>query len=120
MSNAVETLMRRNLTEVFGEHDETRRRRTISEIMTEDVVFSDHDGRHIGHEAMNAAVASLQGRFPDFVFTEQTPPQTLTDAGRLRWGFGPPGAPPVVAGMDVVTLRDGKIAALYVFLDAKP
>lgn len=119
MSDAIETLMHRKLTEVFGERDETRRRRTIGEIMAEDVVFSDHDGRRVGHEAMNAAVAALHRRFPDFVFAEQTPPQSLVDAGRLRWGFGPPGAPARVTGMDVVTVRDGKVTALYVFLDAK-
>jgi hypothetical protein len=38
-------------------------------------------------------------------------------SGRLAWGSGPRGEPPNYTGLDVVIVRDGKIAALYVFLD---
>ena len=47
-------------------------------------------------------------------------PQALHNAGRLAWGSGPRGEAPEYTGMDVIIVRDGKIAALYVFLDSMP
>jgi hypothetical protein len=117
MSPTVEGLLHRNLREVFSERDETRRRRAIGELMTDDVVFSDRNRSQVGQDALNAAVAALQARLPPFVFSERTPPQTIADAGHVAWQFGPPGELPRVTGMDFIVVRDGKIAALYVFLD---
>jgi hypothetical protein len=37
--------------------------------------------------------------------------------GRLIWGAGPAGQPPVATGMDIVHFENGKIRSLYVFLD---
>jgi hypothetical protein len=116
MTQAVETLLRRNLHEVFGERDAGRRRRAIDELIAEDCAFFGPDGRHVGRKALDAAVVTLQARFPDFVFTEIMV-QALGETGRLHWGFGPPAAPARVTGLDVILVRDGMIAALYTFLD---
>jgi hypothetical protein len=42
------------------------------------------------------------------------------DAGRVRWVSGSPGKPPAYAGTDFLIARDGKIAAVYLFLDELP
>ena len=42
-----------------------------------------------------------------------------TNGGILAWGSGPKGEAPDYTGLDVVIVRDGKIAALYVFLNPK-
>jgi len=42
------------------------------------------------------------------------------DGRRVRWVSGTPGMPPEYAGTDFVVARDGKIAALYMFLDKLP
>ena len=47
-------------------------------------------------------------------------PQALHNAGRLAWGSGPRGEKPDYTGLDVIIVRDDKIAALYVFLDSMP
>jgi hypothetical protein len=47
-------------------------------------------------------------------------PQALHNAGRLAWGSGPRGGKPDYTGLDVIIVRDDKIAALYVFLDPSP
>ncbi len=118
MSQTIETLLRRNLLQIFGERDETRRRLALQDVMAEDVVFSDSEGRNTGHDALNDAVTALLARFPGFVFAELSPPQVISDAGYIHWGFGPPDEPPRVTGMDVVVVRGEKIVALYTFLDA--
>jgi hypothetical protein len=116
---ATDSLLHRNLTEIFGERDASRRRVAIAELTTDDVVFTEPNGRHVGRAAMDAAVAALQARLPNFVFTELPPVQVIEGAGRVHWGFGPPGAPPAITGLDLIVVRDGRIAALYTFLDPR-
>ena len=48
-----------------------------------------------------------------------TSSQALHNGGILAWGSGPKGEAPDYTGLDVVIVRDGKIAALYVFLNPK-
>jgi hypothetical protein len=43
----------------------------------------------------------------------------LHNAGILAWGSGPKGEASDYTGLDVIIVRDGKIAALYVFLNPK-
>ena len=47
-------------------------------------------------------------------------PQVLHNSGRLAWGSGPKGETPAYTGVDFIIARDGKIAALYVYLDSPP
>ena len=59
---------------------------------------------------------ALRATHPDFAYAPGRP-QVLHDAGRLGWGSGPRGAAPAYTGWDFILVRDGRIAALYVFLD---
>jgi hypothetical protein len=117
MDDIIRSLLTRNLQEVFGEPDAARRQAAIADLFTEDVVFADPHGHHIGHAALDRQVAELLGRSPGWVFQVTGPVQAVQDAGRLSWGFGPPGEPPRVTGLDVIVMRENKIARLYTFLD---
>ena len=44
----------------------------------------------------------------------------IGDGGRVRWVSGAPGRPPEHARTDFIVARDGKTAALYLFLDELP
>jgi hypothetical protein len=48
MSYTISTLLIRNLHEVFGENDPSRRRAAIDEIFTEDCVFYESNGVYRG------------------------------------------------------------------------
>lgn len=113
----VETLLRRNIVDVFGELDAEARRAAIAEIFAEDCVFTAPDGLHHGRDAVDAAVVALQARLPGFVFTDGVA-RILEGAGLIDWTFGPPGEPDRIAGTDVVLCRDGRITDLMVFLKA--
>jgi hypothetical protein len=54
------------------------------------------------------------------VYTPHGAPQVLHNSGRLAWGSGPKGETPEYTGVDFIIARDGKIAALYVYLDQSP
>lgn len=116
----IETLLNRNLPEVFGEGDPARRRAAIRELYTEDCALYVPSGVLVGHAALDKFAGDLRATHPDFVYTPHGTPQVLHNSGRLAWGSGPQGKTPAYTGVDFIIARDGKIAALYVFLDSPP
>jgi hypothetical protein len=105
---------------VFGEGDPARRRTAIEELYTEDCVLYAPPGTLVGHDALDKFAGDLRATHPHFVYTPHGAPQALHNSGRLAWGSGPKGEAPVYTGVDFIIARDGKIAALYVFLDSPP
>lgn len=61
----------------------------------------------------------LRATHPHFVYTPHGVAQALHNGGILAWGSGPKGEPPEYTGLDVLVVRESKIAALYVFLNPK-
>ena len=120
MSDIIETLLLRNLQEVFGEGDPARRRAAIEELYTPDCAVLLPLGRYVGHQALDKIAGELRAGHPSFVYIPHSVPQAVQDGGRIEWGSGPAGEPPRYTGLDVIIARDGKIAALYVFLDSPP
>lgn len=118
MSDKVTDLMLRNLQEVFNERDAALRIGAVKSIYAKESEFFEGDERVKGHEAISAKVGALQASFPaDFTFCPTSAPARNHDLGRLTWRVGPAAAPPVATGMDVALFEQGKIRALYVFLD---
>jgi hypothetical protein len=117
MGKALADLMERNLLEVFGQGDPVRRAAAIAELYTADCTFFEVEEQVTGREALSAKVGSIRKDAPGFVFRAAGPVQVNHDLGRLRWQFGPPGGPPVVAGTDIAIFEHGRIRALYSFLD---
>jgi hypothetical protein len=117
MSDSIEKLLVRNLHEVFGERDPTRRTTAIEAIFDRDCVFSDPRGRHVGHSGLESAIVALQAQFPDHIFSQIGSVDALQDSGRLVWAFGPPHQPRRITGLDVAVVNAGRISALYTFLD---
>lgn len=118
-ANAVKDLMKQNLFGVFGERDAEKRRSMIARIWDRNGIFIDPHGRYVGHAAINDAAEQVQRRLPDFAFTELADADAYSGVGRVAWGFGPPNEPRKITGIDVVVASDnGRIAALYTFLDA--
>ena len=89
MPDIIETLLLRNLQEVFGEGDPTRRRAAIEKLYTEDCAVLLPIGRYVGHAALDQVTGELRASHPSFVYTPHRPPQAVQDGGRLAWGSGP-------------------------------
>jgi len=115
-ADRIRALLLRNLEEVFGEGDATRRRAAIEQLWAEDGVLYAPTGPITGHAAIAEFAGALRATHPDFAYAPGNP-QALHNAGRLGWGSGPKGAPPAYTGWDFILVEGGKIAALYVFLD---
>ncbi|KXU84742.1 hypothetical protein CR51_41805 [Caballeronia megalochromosomata] len=120
MSNTIETLLLRNLRDVFGEADSERRRSAIEALYCADCVVNLPPGQYHGHDALQRIAGKLRASHPDYVYTPHSAPQVVQDGGRIDWGSGPEGEPPRYTGIDIIIARDEKISALYVFLDSEP
>ena len=105
-------LLHSNLHEVFAERDPARRWAAIERTYNEDVTFVDPDGEYVGWQALNdKAQELLEGPLAGFVYEEDGPAYVAGDIGVLAWKVGPSGNP-VVRGVDVVTIRDGRVSTV--------
>jgi hypothetical protein len=105
-------LLRINLHEVTSERDPERRRAVIERAYVEDLKFLDSDAEVAGRQAFSDRIQQiLDDAPPDFVLEEDGPAYVGPDTAAQPWRFGPPGNP-VIRGMDVLTLRDGKVSAV--------
>jgi hypothetical protein len=118
---SIPTLLTLNLHDVFGEDDPVRRRAVIDEIFTEDCVFYDpSQGAYRGRDEIDRIAGAIRATHPDFRYRPIAEPEEVGDGGRIRWVSGRPGEAPAYAGTDFIIARDGRIAALYLFLDKLP
>jgi hypothetical protein len=117
MGDTLGPLMERNLLEVFGQLDSTRRAAAIAEVYTANCTFFEAGERIVGREALSAKIERILQEAPGFVFRAQGPAEVNHDLGRLQWHLGPAGGSPVVTGMDIAIFEHGRIRALYTFLD---
>jgi hypothetical protein len=105
-------LLHHNLYDVFGERDPERRWAAMGRTYTEDVTFTDPDGVFAGWQALSDRAQELLNGAPvDFVFEEDGPAYLDKDAAAMAWRFGPPGKP-VARGVDLLTIRDGRVSAV--------
>lgn len=105
----------------WNETDATARRAAIDALMTQDVTYIDPMAVAEGADALDATIAAVQGQFPDFTFRLAGTPDAHHDQARFTWELGPAGAEAPVVGFDVVVLaEDGRIRAVYGFLDKVP
>jgi len=111
MPDAVK-LLHSNLHEVFSERDPERRWAAIERTYTDDVKFIDPEGTFLGRQALDdQARKLLDGVMTGFVLEEDGPRYVGTDIAALAWRVGPPGHP-VARGIDILTIRDGRVSAV--------
>jgi hypothetical protein len=120
MAERIHEPLLRNLQKVFGEGDPTKRRSAIQELYTDDCVLYVPPGTFVGHDSLDKFAGDLRATHPDFAYAPQAAPQALQNGGRIKWGSGPRDGVPAYTGEDAIIVRDGKITALYVFLDSPP
>lgn len=111
-------LLERMIEDVFNEPDPARRAAAIAEVFTEDVVFTDAERTVTGHEELGATVTGLLAQGPGLVFTPAGPFRGVGDLGMRAWRLGPPGGDPVLGGLDVAHVVDGRIARLWTIIEA--
>lgn len=113
-------LLHSNLHEVFSERDPDKRRAAIERTYAENVKFIDPEGEIVGRQALNDRAQKLLDDAPaDFVLEEDGPRYVSPETAALAWRLGPPGSP-VARGIDILTVRDGRVSVLTTLLASGP
>ena len=98
--------------EVTSERNPEKRRAAIERAYVEDLRFLDSKADVVGRQAFSDRLQNiLDGAPADFVLEEDGPAYVGPDTAAQPWRFGPPGNP-VIRGLDVLTLRDGKVSVV--------
>jgi len=119
MPNPQETLLVRNVTEVFNERDEAKRLSIMQELYDPDAVFYEtNDAIFRGIEKVNARVTDvLKTISPELLFRASGLQEQNNDVVRVPWILSGPDGKVALSGMDIAKVEDGKIASLYMFID---
>jgi len=99
MSYSISTLLTRNLDDVFGENDLTRRRAAIDEIFTEDCVFYEPRGVYRGRDEIHRIAGAIKATHPDFRYRPIAEPEELGNGGRVQWVSGRPAEAQLTPGL---------------------
>jgi len=84
------------------------------------VFYDPKSGVHRGRDEIDRVAGAIKATHPDFQYQPIAEPEELGNGGRVLWVSGRPGEAPAYAGTDFIIVRDGRIAALYLFFDKLP
>ena len=110
----------RRYIDLWNERMPSRRREMLSEDWTADATYVDPVMSGDGHDGVEALIAGVQERFPDFKFKLIGEPNGYGDHVRFSWGLGPDGVDSPIKGTDFAVIDNGKIRSITGFLDQVP
>ena len=115
----IETTAYRYIT-LWNERAPNRRREMLETNWTRDAKYIDPLMSGDGYDGVDALIAGVQQRFPDFRFKLIGEPNGYGDHVRFSWELGPDGADSPIKGTDFAVLADGRIRSITGFLDQVP
>jgi SnoaL-like domain len=115
----LETLADRYL-EAWNERDEARRRDLIGKLWAEDAAFRDPIMQGDGLAGIDAVIAGVQTRFPEFRFKQIGKADGFGEFVRLSWGLGPDAGDAPIKGTDIVHVENDRLKTVTGFFDQMP
>lgn len=106
---------------VWNERDPAARRARLAREWTGDARYADPLAAVAGVDEIDALIAGVHQRFPDFTFRLVGSPDGYGDKVRFSWGLGHEAAGEMpIEGTDFAVLSNDRIAAVTGFLDKVP
>jgi SnoaL-like domain len=106
--------------ELWNEKAPNRRRDILTQHWTADASYVDPVMNGDGRDGIDALIAGVQQRFPEFRFRLIGKPDGYGDRVRFSWGLGPNGTDSPIKGTDFAVVQDGRIRSVTGFLDQVP
>ena len=106
--------------DLWNERTPSRRREILAANWTDDARYVDPLMSGEGHYGVDALIAGVQQRFPDFRFQLIGQPNGFGDHVCFSWGLGPDGADSPIKGTDFAVVHNGRIRSVTGFLDQVP
>ncbi|WP_431241436.1 nuclear transport factor 2 family protein [Flavobacterium sp. P21] len=102
---------------IWSERNEQLRIADIEKVYAPDLdIIDPHFVAH-GHGELNGLIENVQKMFPLYQFTLRKPIEHHHNVARLYWQLGSKDKSDVETGMDIITLENGLIKTLIVFID---
>jgi hypothetical protein len=114
------TTIARNYIDLWNERTPSRRREILATNWTSDARYVDPLMSGDGLDGVDALIAGVQQKFPDFKFSLIGQPNGFGDHVRFSWALGPDGVDSPIKGTDFAVLREGRIRSITGFLDQVP
>ena len=70
-----------------------------------------------GRDEIDRIAGAVRATHPDFRYQPIAEPEEVGNSGRVQWVEGRLGEAPAHAGTDFIIVRDGRIAAVYLFFE---
>ncbi len=105
---------------LWNERSDDRRRDLLSSHWTRDATYVDPLMAGEGADDIDAMIAGVQQRFPEFEFALLGEPDGHGDFVRFSWGLGPRGGDSPIKGTDFVVTEHDRIRSVTGFLDQVP
>ena len=106
--------------DLWNEKAPNRRRDNLAANWASDAKYIDPLMSGDGHDGIDAMIAGVQQRFPEFRFTLIGTPNGHGDHVRFSWGLGPEGGEDLVEGTDFALVSGGRLKSVTGFLDKVP
>jgi len=106
--------------EAWNERDDVRRRELIGKLWAEDAAFRDPIAQGDGLAGIDAVIAGIQGRFPDFRFRQIGKADGFGEFVRLSWGLGPDAGDAPIKGTDFAQIENDRLKVVTGFFDQLP
>ena len=104
--------------EMWNETDPARRRRLVSEAVTDDARYLDPLMAGSGAEEISDMIAGAQAQYPGHRFALVSGPDAHHDRVRFTWSLAPAGGDPIAIGIDFATTAgDGRMRDITGFLE---
>ena len=114
-----DTIARRYL-EAWNERDDARRRELIAGLWAEDAAFRDPIMQGDGLAGIDAVIAGVQTRFPEFRFKQIGKADGFGEFVRLSWGLGPDAGDAPIKGTDFFYVENDRLKRVTGFFDQLP
>jgi hypothetical protein len=103
---------------MWNETDSERRRKLVSQTLTDDARYLDPIMAGDGADAISEMIAGAQQQFPGHRFALVAGPDVHHDRVRFTWSLAPEAGEPVAIGTDfVTTAQDGRMRDITGFLE---
>ena len=106
--------------ELWNERNATRRRELFAANWTSNASYVDPLMSGDGHGGIDALIAGVHQKFPEFRFTLLGKADGYGNHARFSWGLGPDGVDSPIKGTDFAVIDNGKIRSITGFLDQVP
>lgn len=118
--NEVQEIVQRYI-DAWNETDAPRRRALVGDVFLPRATYTDPLAAVRGHDAIDQFIGAAQAQFAGLRFSLAGPVDAHHDQARFNWQLcAAADAEPMVIGFDVAVFEDGRIGAVYGFLDKVP